>query len=91
MAANHLPPAQRSLVGKAGAYTRWARMTKDERRAATAAATRGREKSWERKADPDGRMTPDELADAVTRLKKAHYARMQLASAQARTGRKAAA
>jgi hypothetical protein len=89
MAANHLPPAHRSLVGRAGAYTRWATTTADERRAATAAATEGRKKSWERQADPDGRMTPDELADAVARLKKAHYARMQLASAQARTSRRA--
>lgn len=91
MAANHLPSSQRTLVGRAGAYTRWAGMTAEERKAATAPATRGREKSWERKADPEGRMTPEELADAVTRLKKAHYARMQLASAQARSGRKAAA
>jgi hypothetical protein len=90
MAANHLSPKHRSLVGKTAAYTRWAGTTKDERRAATAAATEGRRKSWERKADPEGRMTPEELADAVDRLKKAHYARMQLASAQARTARRAA-
>jgi hypothetical protein len=89
MAANHLSTKHRSLIGKAVAFTRWAGTTKDERRAATSAATKGREASWARKADPEGRMTPEELAEAVERMKKAHYARMQLASAQARTGRKA--
>lgn len=90
MAANHLPTSQRSLIGKAGIYTRWAKTTAEERRAATAAATEGRKKSWERQADPDGRMTPDELADAVERLKKAHYSLMALRSAQARTARRVA-
>jgi hypothetical protein len=90
MAANRLSPAHRSLVGKVAANTRWAQTTKDERRAATAPATEGRRRSWERKADPEGRMTPEELADAVERLKKAHYSRMALASAQARSSRKAA-
>ncbi|GAA2696326.1 hypothetical protein [Actinoplanes palleronii] len=90
MAANHLPPAQRSLVGSIAANTRWAQTTRAERQAATAAATEGRKKSWEQKADPEGRMTPDELAEAVTRLKKAHYSLMALRSAQARSGRRAA-
>jgi hypothetical protein len=90
MATNHLPSSQRSLIGKIGANTRWAKMTKDERRAATAAATKGREKSWERQADPEGRMTPAELIEAVARLKKAHYSLMALRSAQARASRKAA-
>jgi hypothetical protein len=89
MAANRLLPAERSLVGQVAAHTRWAQTTRDERRAATAAATEGRKRSWEKKADPEGRMTPDELAEAVGRLKKAHYALMALRSAQAR--RRAAA
>ncbi|MDP9799377.1 hypothetical protein J2S43_007889 [Catenuloplanes nepalensis] len=38
-------------------------------------------------ADPDGILTPDELAAAVDRLKKAHYRRMALRSAQARSGK----
>lgn len=87
MAANHLSPAHRSLVGQVAAHTRWAQTTREERKAATAAATEGRRKSWERKADPDGRMTPDDLAEAVARLKKAHYSLMALRSAQARMGR----
>jgi hypothetical protein len=86
----HLPPAQRSLISSIAANTRFAGMTADERRAATAPATEARRKSWEQKADPDGRMTPDELADAVARLKRAHYSLMALRSAQARSSRRAA-
>jgi hypothetical protein len=90
MGTNHLPPKHRSLIGKVGANIRWAKTTKDERRAATAPATAAREAGWARKADPEGRMTAAELADAVDRLKKAHYARMQLASARARIARRRA-
>lgn len=86
----HLPPAHRSLIASIAANTRFASMTADERRAATAPATEARQKSWEQKADPDGRMTPGELADAVARLKTAHYRLMALRSAQARSARKAA-
>jgi hypothetical protein len=85
----HLPPAQRSLISSRAANIRFAGMTADERSAATAPAREARKKSWEKKADPEGRMTPRELADAVARLKTAHYRLMQLRSAQARTGRKA--
>jgi hypothetical protein len=87
----HLPPAHRSLIASVASNTRWAKTTVEERRAATAAATEARRKGWERKADPEGRMTPEELADAVARLKTAHYRLMALRSAQARSGRKAAA
>jgi hypothetical protein len=90
MSTAHLPAAHRSLIASVAANTRWARTTVDERRAATAAATEGRRKSWELKADPDGRMTPGELADAVARLKTAHYRLMALRSAQARSSRRPA-
>jgi hypothetical protein len=86
----HLPPAHRSPIASVASNTRWARTTAADRRAATAPATEARRRSWEQKADPDGRMTPVELADAVARLKTAHYRLMALRSAQARTARKAA-
>lgn len=86
----HLPPAHRSLIASVASNTRWAKTTADERRAATAPATEARNKGWELKADPDGRMTPAELAEAVARLKTAHYRLMALRSAQARTARRAA-
>lgn len=89
-----LSPAQKSLAAAIGSLTKWSRMTSPEaRRAGTAAARAARERSWEQKADPDGALSPDELTAAVDRLKRAHYRRMALASAQARSTqtRKAAA
>jgi hypothetical protein len=83
-----LSPAQRSLAAGIGSLTKWSRLTSPEaRRAATAKARATREKSWETQADPDGVLSPTELAAAVERLKRAHYARMTLASAQARSAR----
>lgn len=83
-----LSPAQRKLAGTIGAHTRWSRAnTPEARRAGTEAARAGRQRSWERQADPDGTLSPAELAAAVDRLKKAHQASMTLASAQARSGR----
>jgi hypothetical protein len=83
--------AQRSLAGSIGAHTRWSRInTPADRAAATAKARAARQLSWERQADPDGVLPPDELAAAVDRLKRAHFARMALRSAQARTGKRAA-
>lgn len=90
MSTTHLPPAQRSLIASRAANIRFAGMTASERRAATAAATAARTRSWEKKADPEGRMTPSELADAVARLKRAHYSLMALRSAQSRSSRRSA-
>lgn len=82
-----LPPAQRSLAASYGSLTGWSRRTsKESRREATASARAGRQRSFEQQADPDGVLPADELAAAVERLKKAHYRRMALASAQARAG-----
>lgn len=83
-----LSPAQRQLAASIGSLTNWSRLTSPEaRRAATAPARAARDRSWERQADPDGALPPDELAAAVARLKKAHFRRMALASARARAGR----
>lgn len=90
MSIDHLPPSQRKLMASMAANIRWSRTTADERRDATEAARAARVKSWEQKADPDGRMTPGELADAVARLKTAHYSLMALRSAQARSARRTA-
>jgi hypothetical protein len=80
-----LAPVDRKLVGSIGGLTTWSRLNSpDARRAATAPARAARQRSWERQADPDGNLPPFELAAAVDRLKRAHYRRMALASAQAR-------
>lgn len=83
-----LTPAQRSLAAAVGSLTKWSRLTSPEaRRAATAKAREASLKSWERKADPEGVLPPDELAAAVLRLRQAHQRRITLASAQARSAR----
>lgn len=83
-----LSPAQRSLAGSIGVHTRWSRVNSPTARTeALGAARAGRQRALERQADPDGVLTPEELAAAVERLRKAHQARMTLASAQARSSR----
>ena len=83
-----LSPTQRSLAAQEGSLINWARKTRQERQDATAPARAGLKRSWEKKADPDGRMDETELAEAVARLKKAHLARMARRSAEARAARK---
>lgn len=91
MPTTNLPASQRSLIASVAANTRWSRVNSPEaRRAATEAARAARRSKWEQQADPDGVLSPGELEAAVARLKTAHYRRMQLRSAQARAGRKAA-
>ncbi|MBM0205067.1 hypothetical protein JNW90_19915 [Micromonospora sp. STR1s_5] len=80
-----LPPAQRQLAASIGSLTRWSRVTtQEDRTAALAPARAARQRQWERKADPDGVLSPAELAAAVDRLKRAHYKAMALASAKKR-------
>lgn len=82
-------PAQRSLAASIGSLTRWSRVHgARDRTAALAPARAAMRAKWERLADPDGVLPPDELAAAVDRLKRAHYRRMALASAKARAGRR---
>lgn len=88
MSTSSLPASQRSLIASIAANSRWAKTSAEDRRAATAAASRGRQRSWEQQADPGGVLSPADLAAAVARLKTAHYRRMALRSAQARAGRK---
>jgi hypothetical protein len=78
--------AQRELAASIGSLTRWSRVHGDAaRRDALAPANAGRRAKWEREADPDGVLSPEDLAAAVDRLRKAHYRRMALASAKARS------
>ena len=79
--------AQRALAASIGSLTRWSRVpTPKDRTRALAPARAGMQSKWERQADPDGVLTPEDLARAVDALKRAHYRRMALASAQARSG-----
>ncbi len=78
--------AQRSLAGSIGAHSKWAVTDPAEGTAAARAAFLDR---FERQADPDGVLPPNERARRAEHLRKAHFQRMALASAKAR--RKSAA
>ena len=78
-------PAQRKLAGSIGGLTRWSRVHGDAaRREQTTPARAGLYRKWEQQADPEGVLSPEDLAAAVDRLKLAHYRRMALKSAQSR-------
>jgi hypothetical protein len=55
--------------------------------AMTARLRDGLEASWLRKADPDGVLSESERRQRADALKRAHYARITLASIQARQAR----
>jgi hypothetical protein len=76
-----LTPAEKSLRGKLAVETSWART--ENRSARTAKARRALEDKWLIEADSD--------PVRAEHLRKAHYARMALKSAQARRRRGGAA
>lgn len=73
----------RALVARIAAAERWARTT--DRAAATAPARQGLAAKFEREADPDGLLAPDERARRADLLMRAHMLRMARRSAQARS------
>lgn len=89
MAANHLLPEERALLGRIAAHTKWA--TEPDRRAATAPARKASLDRFERQVDPEGVLTPEERAIRAAHARKAHFGRMALLSAQARRARARAA
>ena len=72
----------RAILGRIGAAERWGRC--EDRAKATEPARRGLRAKFEREADPDGTLPPDELEYRVEQLMKAHMLRMSLAAAKAR-------
>ena len=83
--APNLTPEQRRLRAQAGAYASHVNHTGSERTAAARAAQQAR---FEREVDPDGTLPPDERARRAELARKAHMARVSLASAQARTDKR---
>lgn len=81
-----LDPERASWMGKIGGNTTAARYGGY---AMTLPLRAGLAASWLRKADPDGTLSADERARRAEALKRAHYARITLASQQARMARKA--
>ena len=85
MRGSNLTPAERSLRARIAAHTRWAT---DDPVAATEPARRAFLASFDYQVDPDGVLSPAERARRSESLRKAHFARMALKSAQARRARR---
>jgi hypothetical protein len=83
-----LSPAERSLRGRIGAYRLHAMHDPRETTAAGRAAFLA---GFEREVDPDGVLPPAERARRAAAARKAHFARLALASARARRERAGAA
>ena len=85
---SRLTPSQRRLRGKIASETRWANTSEDERRRAAHRGQAGLWASYERKVDPDGTLPPAERAKRAANLRRAHMAKVALASSKARAARK---
>lgn len=77
-----MTPEERKARAKLGAHTSWANTVDPTAR--TEAGRRAAELRFEKQADPDGVLPPEERARRAGHLRKAFYARIQLASATAR-------
>lgn len=73
---------ERKLAARIAAHDRWARVP--DRAAATAPARAALMAKFERQVDPDGSLPPDERAKRAEHARKAHFARLCLASARSR-------
>ena len=81
-----LSPAERTLRARLAAHTMHAR---NDPEAITAKARAGFLAKFEREADPDGVLPPEERRRRAEHLRSAHFARLALASAKARRKRRA--
>jgi hypothetical protein len=80
-----MTPAQRRLRAQIAANTRWAH---EDPAFNAARGQAGLTARFEREVDPDGVLSPAERARRVEHARKAHFARMALASAKVRAARK---
>lgn len=84
-----LTPEQRRLRASVAAHVQWA--SEPDRSARTKAARDGLLAKYEREVDPDGKLPPEERRRRAEHLRKAHMARMALASSRARAAKKGGA
>lgn len=85
-----LSPAERKLRAKAAAYARWAGTADpDDRRKATEPGRRAAIEQWERKADPDGTLSPAVRRTRAEALRRQHMALIALKSSTSRRAKKA--
>jgi hypothetical protein len=84
-----LTPAERSLRSQIAAHESWAHTP--DRTARTANARKAMLDKFERRVDPDGKLTPAERAKRAEHARKAYFKRLALKSAQVRRRRGGAA
>ncbi len=89
MPSSGLTPEQRSLHARIAAYSLHARVP--DASAHTAPARKAFLDRFEREADPDGVLPPEERARRAEYLRKAYFTRLALKSAQARRKKASAA
>lgn len=77
-----MTPEERKARATLGAHISWANTTDPAAR--TSAARRAAEERFEKQADPDGVLTPEERSRRAEHLRKAFYARIQLKAATTR-------
>ena len=82
-----MTPAERSLRARLAAHAMHA---KHDSRETTRAAREAFMATFERQADPEGVLAPEERRRRAEHLRKAHYARLALAAATARRRRREA-
>lgn len=82
-----LDPSERSLRARLAAHTMHA---KNDSRTTSAPGRAAFLSSFEQKVDPDGVLPEIERKRRAEQLRRAHFARLALLSAQARRARKAA-
>ena len=79
------------LANQAAAYERWARTPQAEREASARRGQAGLLAKFEAEVDPDGTLPPAERARQANRLRRAHMAKLALASSRARAASKGGA
>ena len=75
----------RALRGRLAAYESWAKTP--DRSARTAPARRAMLERFERQVDPNSELAPAERAKRAEYVRKAHFSRLALKSAEARRNR----
>jgi hypothetical protein len=88
MADSQMSPTKRALRARLAAH---AMHRRNDGRATTAKARAAFLASFERQADPKGRLPPAERQRRAQQLRSAYFARLALASAKARRARRSTA
>lgn len=91
MSSEALSPAERTLRARVAAYSLHSQVNSSEHMKAAQAASPGQLGYWERQVDPDGVLDDVERRRRADCARRAHMAKLALASSQARRARKKSA